>query len=88
MTAGARSYQLSARATMPPPPEKREQTGSSLNRAAVHFVEQRVEPAVVEVHVGSVARAIRPQTGVAVAGDPGDIRLTFEAFLSWVVLPR
>ena len=88
MTAGARSGRLSARTAVAPAPDKRELTGSLLNRAAVHFVEQRVEPAVVEAQVGAVAKAMRSRTGVAVADDPADARLTFEIFLSRVVLPR
>ncbi|MCV7409103.1 hypothetical protein AWC05_06105 [Mycobacterium florentinum] len=68
-------------------PEKRERTGSSLNRAAVHFVEQRVAPAVVGVQVGRVAKAKRSRT-LAAADYPADTRLTFEVFSSRVVLQR
>lgn len=87
MTAGARSCQLSARSAVAPSPEERERTGSLLNRAAVHFVEYRVEPAVVGAQVGAVAKATRSRTGVAVADDPADTRPIFEFFLSRVVLP-
>lgn len=62
-----------------------EQTGSSLNRAAVDIVEQRVEP-IVGVHVGAAARAMRSHP--AVTDDPTDTRLTFEVFSSRVVLTR
>jgi hypothetical protein len=47
-------------------------TGPSLNRAAVHFVEQSVEPAIVGMRAGI---------------DPGNTRFTIE-FLSRVVLPK
>ncbi|CQD10459.1 hypothetical protein BN1232_01929 [Mycobacterium lentiflavum] len=78
MTAGARSCRLA-------------QTGSSLNRAAVHFVEQRVEQRVepiVGVHVGAVAPGMRSRVGVAAADDAADTRRTFEVFSSRVVLHR
>lgn len=87
MTAGARSCQLSASTALHRAPEMRGQAGSSLNRAAVHFVEQRVEP-IVGVHVGAVAKAMRSRTGVAAADEPTDTRLTFEVFSSRVVLHR
>ncbi|MEZ0353596.1 hypothetical protein [Mycobacterium sp. pR1184] len=83
MTAGARPCQLSAPAVLHRAPEKRGQTGSSLNRPAVHFVEQRVEQ-IVGVQAGAVAQATRSRTGVAAA----DTRLTYEVFSSRVVLHR
>lgn len=88
MAAGARACQLGVRGAIDPIPERREQTGSALNRAAVHYVEQRVEPAVVGVHVGAVAKAMRSRTCVAVGDGPADIRLTFEVFSSRVVQRR
>jgi hypothetical protein len=47
-------------------------SGPSLNPAAVHFVEQRVEPAVVGMRAGD---------------DPGNTHFTIE-FSSRVVLPK
>ncbi|SOX53017.1 hypothetical protein MAAFP003_1687 [Mycobacterium ahvazicum] len=87
MTAGARSCRLSATTAPHRAPEKRGQAGSSLNRAAVHFVAQRVEP-IVGVQVGTVAKAMCSRTGVAAADEPADTRLTFEVFSSRVVLHR
>jgi hypothetical protein len=88
MTAGAHAWQRSAPGTRRPTPEKRRWTGSSLGRAEVHFLEQWVFPAVVGMQVGAVAKAMRSQTRLAVAADPGDTRLDSEVFLSRVVLPR
>ncbi|BBY21646.1 hypothetical protein MSTO_18510 [Mycobacterium stomatepiae] len=87
MTAGARSCRPSAPAGVHPTPEKREPTGSSPNRAALHSVEQSVEP-IVGVQFGAVAKAVRSRHRVAAADDPADIHLTFEVFSSRVVPHR